>query len=58
MSKEPDNGEVFRSAHELRERHGRNAANYAAKLAAEALAEGDIENHQFWEAVKAALTVR
>jgi hypothetical protein len=39
--------EVGRVAHELIHRHGRNACRYAAKLAAEALAEGMIEDSEF-----------
>jgi len=54
----PDYIEVNRTAHELAGRHGRSADQYAAKLAAEALAEGKTDEHAFWKAVEAALRVR
>ena len=44
--------EVSRKAHELLHRHGRNAHLHAAKLAAEALAEDNDEEHEFWRAVE------
>ena len=50
--------EVFRKAHELSDRHGWNAQEYAARLATEALAEGKVSESEFWNAVKDALTVR
>jgi len=50
--------EVSRQAHELAQRHGVNAHNCAAKLAAEALAEGATEECEFWKAVEAALKPR
>jgi hypothetical protein len=50
--------EVSRTAHQLSKDHGRNAAQYAAKLAREALAEGKSGEAEFWEAVAAALTPR
>jgi hypothetical protein len=55
---EVDYVEVSRKAYELSYAHGRNARAYAAKLAAAALAEGQIEEHHFWKAVEAALTPR
>ena len=54
----PDYLEVNRKAYELQRTHGRNADQYAAKLAAEALTEGEIDEHLFWKAVEAALKVR
>ena len=50
--------EVFRKAHELCVSHGWNAHTYAAKLAAGAMAEGNIEEHTFWQRVAAALKPR
>jgi hypothetical protein len=57
MSK-PDYIEVNRKAHELAHSHGWNADEYAAKLAAEALAEGATEEWTFWKAVEASLKRR
>jgi hypothetical protein len=50
--------EVGRMAHELAERHGWNAHKYAAKMAAEALAAGEMEEHDFWKMVELSLTPR
>lgn len=50
--------EVGRTAHELLHRHGWNAHEFAAKLAAEALAEGNDEEYEFWRAVEIAVTPR
>jgi hypothetical protein len=50
--------EVGRIAHELAERHGWNAHKYAAKMAAEALAAGDKEEHDIWKKVELSLTPR
>jgi hypothetical protein len=50
--------EVGRKAHELSYAHGPNAHLYAAKLAAKALSEGEIQEHHFWKAVEADLTPR
>lgn len=50
--------EVLRKAHELAGRHGLNAQNYAAKLAAEAFSRGEIEESEFWKAVEAVLKPR
>jgi hypothetical protein len=54
----PDYIEVSRKAHELSAAHGWNAHNYAAKLNAEAKAEGRNEEHDFWEAVRCSLRPR
>ena len=50
--------EVGRKAHELELRHGWNAHEYAAKLAAGALAEGKDQEYEFWRAVELHLTPR
>ncbi len=50
--------EVSRTAHELGLRHGRNASEYAAKLAREAELEGKAEEREFWKAVSASLRPR
>jgi hypothetical protein len=50
--------EVSRKAHELTHFHGQNARSYAAKLAADALARGETEEHAFWKAVELSLTSR
>jgi hypothetical protein len=50
--------EISRKAFELARSHGRNADKYAAKLAEEALAEGMIEESEFWRRVEAALKPR
>jgi hypothetical protein len=50
--------EIGRRAHELAERHGWNAHKYAAKMAAEALAAGDMEEHDIWKMVESSLTPR
>ena len=50
--------EVFREAHELELRHGQNAHEYAACLAAAAFREGKTEESEFWNAVHAALKPR
>jgi hypothetical protein len=42
-----DHIEAGRVAFELSQRHGRNASDHAAKLAAEALAKGDTGEHAF-----------
>ena len=55
---ELDRIEVSREAHELAARHGANAHNHAAKLAAEALAEGKVEECELWKAVEAYLSPR
>ena len=54
----PDYIEGGRKAHELAHSHGWDAHKYAAKLAAEALAEGKTEESGFWKAVEASLTPR
>jgi len=59
MGDKPDFIEVGRAAHELIHRHGwAFALPYAAKLAADALAEGKIEESEFWKAVERSLTPR
>jgi hypothetical protein len=50
--------EVWRVAHELRARMGRDAYEYAARLAAEALEGKKLEEHEFWRRVESALTPR
>ncbi len=55
---ETDYMEVSRKAHELGHSHGWNAHIYAAKLAVAALREGQLEEHDFWKRVEAALTPR
>jgi hypothetical protein len=51
----PDIVEVSRKAHEISSVHGQNGWNHAEKLAAAALASGQVREHQFWETVAAAL---
>jgi len=58
MSHQPDFVEANRAAHELEQRHGRGAHQYAAKLAKAALARGDAEEHRFWSDVEAMLRPR
>ena len=55
---EVDYIEVARAAHELGVSHGWRAHKYAARLAAETLADGKPEEHAFWKAVEASLTPR
>ena len=50
--------EVSRASFELVYYHHRDADIYAAKLAAIALAKGDVEAHRFWDVVAAALRPR
>lgn len=50
--------EVGRTAHELHHRHGRNAHEFASRLAAEALADGKDEEYEFWRAVELHVTPR
>ena len=50
--------EVGRAAHELEHRHGWDAPNFAARLAADALAEGEYEESEFWRAVELQLMPR
>lgn len=47
-----------RAAHELSVTHGWNAHRYAAKMAAQALAAGDMEQHTFWKVVEGCLKPR
>ncbi|MGA2744219.1 MAG: hypothetical protein ABSE44_05930 [Candidatus Sulfotelmatobacter sp.] len=58
MTSKPDYVEVGRKAHELSRSHGWNAYKYAAKLAADALAEGKVEESELWKSVEASLTPR
>jgi hypothetical protein len=50
--------EVSRAAHELGERHGREAHLYAARYAQEASSQGSAEEHAFWHAVAQSLMPR
>lgn len=50
--------EVSREAHELSQRHGPEAHEYAARLADAALRAGKKEESEFWVAVEAALKPR
>jgi hypothetical protein len=51
--------EVSRTAYELKARHLPGADHkYAARLAARALAEGKLDEHQFWKDVEESLAVR
>jgi len=59
MMSEVDYVMVGRKAHELVAAHGPDGARrYAAKLAAEALAGGSVDEHDFWKAVAMSLTIR
>ena len=58
MNTKPDIIEVGRTAHELENRHGRYAHQYAARLAAEALAEEKTEEAASWTAVEIWLKPR
>jgi rhamnogalacturonyl hydrolase YesR len=53
-----DTIEAGRVAFELSQRHGRNAYQHAAKLATEALAKGNTEEHAFWKYIEATLKPR
>jgi hypothetical protein len=53
-----DTIEAGRIAFELSQRHGRNAFQHAAKLAIEALAKGNAEEHAFWKYIEATLKPR
>ena len=53
-----DEIEIWRAAHELRERHGRAAHQFAVNSASQALADGDEDGHRFWKAVEGALMRR
>ena len=51
--------EVGRKTHELLASQGKDGARrYAAKIAQDAMAAGDMEGHAFWSAVKMNLTIR
>jgi hypothetical protein len=58
MTEPIDYLEIGRVAHELAERHGRNAHCYATKQAELALVKGAIDEQRFWESVTAALMPR
>jgi rhamnogalacturonyl hydrolase YesR len=53
-----DQVEAGRVGFELSQRHGQNAYKHAAKLAADALAKGDTEEHAFWKYIEASLRPR
>jgi|HubBroStandDraft_5_1064220.scaffolds.fasta_scaffold965595_1 hypothetical protein len=53
-----DTIEAGRVAFDLSQRHGRNAYQHAAKLATEALANGNAEEHAFWKYIEATLKPR
>jgi hypothetical protein len=50
--------EVGRAAHQLELDHGRNAYNYAEKIAIKAEQDGIKEDAMFWNAVSASLKPR
>jgi hypothetical protein len=51
--------EVGRAAHEIAVRHGAwNGLSYAQRLAEEALASGQTDEHKFWTAVANSLRPR
>ena len=54
----PDNPLIFHTAYELGLLHGPRAHGCVARLAADALKRGDVEKHEFWKCVQAALTSR
>lgn len=59
MGSEVDYVEVGRTSHELARMHGPVGARlYAAKLALEALTDGEKDEHAFWRAVEMTLTPR
>jgi hypothetical protein len=58
MDTKPDFIEVQRTAHELGSSHRQYVFQYAAKLVAEALAEGKAEEAVFWTAVENCLKPR
>lgn len=59
MTSKVDYIEVGRQAHELAAAHGADGARrYAAKIAAEALSNGNVEKHAFWRSVEMSLTIR
>ena len=59
MKPKVDFTKVGRQTHELVAAHGPDGARrYAARLAAEALADGDLEDNAFWQAVERSLTIR
>jgi hypothetical protein len=59
MTSKIDWTEVGRKAHELEVAHGRAGAHrYAAKIAEEALADGDVADYAFWQAVERSFAIR
>ena len=59
MTAKVDYVEVGRKAYELQAAHGTDGARrYAARIASEALADGDDDDHAFWKAVELSLTYR
>ena len=54
----PDHTEVSRAAHELSERHGKEALHYAGRYAQQASREGSSEEYAFWSAVAGSLRPR
>jgi hypothetical protein len=58
MAESNYNSEADVKAHELAHSHGRNAHLYAARLAAEAMAEGMKEEAEFWKSVEMLLKPR
>jgi hypothetical protein len=50
--------EIDQKSHELEQSHGANCHKYADTLAAEALAEGKVEESEFWKAVADSIRPR
>lgn len=57
-AEKPDYIEVGRAAHDLSDRHGRNAFGYAERCAEQAARAGDVEAATFWKAVAMSLKLR
>jgi len=53
----PDRHQVIERVIETRRAHGENSREHAASLAAQALNEGQLAEHQLWKHVQAALAV-
>ena len=59
MTPNVDYVEVGRKAYELQVAQGQDGAwRYAAKVAAECLSAGEMDEHAFWRAVELSLTIR
>ena len=58
MKDPPDNPLIFHTGYELGLLHGPHAHGCVARLAADALKRGDVEKHEFWKCVQAALISR